>query len=372
MRYFLVVGEASADLHASNLIKSLKVLDPQAEFQFVGGDLMAQESQVPPIVHYRDLAFMGFISVIKNLGAIKRSAKKMQEALLSFAPDVVIPIDSSGFNFQYVLPFVKKNLSCPIVYYIAPKLWAWKKWRIKKLKASVDLLLTILPFEESFFKAYGVPCHYVGNPTVESVVPYAQNLKEQELGSKKQIAVLAGSRRQEIKANLDVMLRSLEKFALDYKIVVAAAPSIEEEVYAEFKERYPFIKVVFSQTFSVLSESSLALVTSGTATLETALIGIPQVVCYRMGGLSITRAVWDRFFSVKYISLVNLILDREAIPELMGAEVCVARLEKEVEALLQASTLREKQLCDYHELRGLIGGSSTGMEAGKQIYELIH
>ncbi len=355
MRYFLVVGEASADLHASRLISAIKQSDCEAEFMFIGGDLMSKEANCLPLVHYKDLAFMGLIPVLKNLGTIKRSAKKMQDAMLNFKPDVVIPIDYAGFNFEYVLPFVKENLSCPIVYYIAPKLWAWKKWRIKKLKAYTDLLLTILPFEQAFFEAYGMKTEYVGNPSVEATLDIRQKRERGELEQKKQIAILAGSRQQEIASNLGVMLEAVRDFADDYKVVVAGAPARSRADYEASLKPYPNVELRFGETFQIVAESKVAIVTSGTASLETALIGTPQVVCYRMGGLRITRWVWDKFFSVPYISLVNLILGKEAVKELIGAEVNSANIKQHLTALLQGGSQRSEQLKDIEILKRQLG-----------------
>ncbi len=371
MRYFLVVGEASADLHASRLIKAIKELDSRAEFMFIGGDLMSKEADCLPLVHYRDLAFMGFIPVLKNLGVIKRSAKKMQKAMLEFKPDVVIPIDYAGFNFRYVLPFVKQSLSCPLVYYIAPKLWAWKKWRIKKLKAHTDLLLTILPFEKTFFEAYGMKTKYVGNPTVEATLNIRERREKGEIEQKKQIAILAGSRQQEIASNLSVMLEAVRDFADDYKIVVAGAPARSEDDYASLLEAYPKVELRFGQTYQIVAESEVALVTSGTASLETALIGTPQVVCYRMGGLRITRWIWDTFFSVPYFSLVNLILGKEAVKELIGAEVNSLNIKKELSLILEGGSFRSEQLANINALKEQLGTEAIAEKVANLIYQTI-
>ncbi len=371
MRYFLVVGEASADLHASRLIRAIKEIDSQAEFMFIGGDLMSKEANCLPIVHYKDLAFMGIIPVLKNLGTIKRSAKKMQKAMLEFKPDVVIPIDYAGFNLQYVLPFVKQNLSSPIVYYIAPKLWAWKKWRIKKLKAHTDLLLTILPFEKPFFKAYGMKTEYVGNPCVEATLDIREKRERGEVVQKKQIAILAGSRQQEIVSNLSVMLEAVQDFADEYKVVIAGAPARSEADYADSLEAYPNVELRFGETYQIVAESEVAIVTSGTASLETALIGTPQVVCYRMGGLRITRWVWDTFFSVPYFSLVNLILGKESVKELIGAEVNSRNLKEELSLILKGGGLRSEQLADIEALREQLGTEPIAKQVANLTYNII-
>ncbi len=371
MRYFLVVGEASADLHASRLIRAIKEIDCQAEFMFIGGDLMSKEANCFPLVHYKDLAFMGLIPVLKNLGTIKRSAKKMQKAMLEFKPDVVIPIDYAGFNLRYVLPFVKENLSCPIVYYIAPKLWAWKKWRIKKIKAYTDLLLTILPFEKPFFEAYGMKTEYVGNPCVEATLDIRKKRERGEVKEKKQIAILAGSRQQEIASNLSVMLEAVRDFSDEYKLVVAGAPARTEADYSSLLESYPQVELRFGETYEILAESEVAIVTSGTASLETALIGTPQVVCYRMGGLRITRWVWDNFFSVPYFSLVNLILGREAVKELIGAEVNPSNIKQHLSSILHGGSERSKQLADIKSLKEQLGTEPIAEQVAYFIHNTI-
>ncbi len=368
MRYFLVVGEASADLHASRLISAIKTIDCKAEFMFIGGDLMSKEANRLPLVHYKDLAFMGIIPVLKNLGTIKRSAKKMQEAMLEFKPDVVIPIDYAGFNLQYVLPFVKQNLSSPIVYYIAPKLWAWKKWRIKKLKAYTDLLLTILPFEKPFFEAYGMKTEYVGNPCVEATLDIREKRERGEIKQKKQIAILAGSRQQEIASNLSVMLEAVRDFADDYKIIIAGAPARTEADYASSLEAYPNVELRFGETYQIVAESEVAIVTSGTASLETALIGTPQVVCYRMGGLRITRWVWDTFFSVPFFSLVNLILGKEAVKELIGAEVNSSNVKQHLALILEEGRQRSEQLSDIEVLKRQLGTDPIAEQVANFVY----
>ncbi len=371
MRYFLVVGEASADLHASKLIKAIKDLDKEADFLFIGGHLMAEEAGKAPLVHYKDLAFMGIIPVLKNLGTIKRAAKMMQEAMLKFKPDVVIPIDYAGFNLRYVLPFVKENLDSRLVYYIAPKLWAWKKWRIKKLKAYTDLLLCILPFEEDFFKAYGMWTEYVGNPCVEATLSVRQAREQGSIKQKKQIAILAGSRRQELASNLSIMLEASQAFSENYQIVVAGAPGLSEADYQEYLKDYPNVSLSFGKTYDIVAESSLALVTSGTASLETALIGTPQVVCYRMGGLRITRWVWDKFFSVPYFSLVNLILGKEAVKELLGAEVNAQRIKDELSKLLENQPKRQEQLSDIDELKQILGTEPIAEKTARYIHQSL-
>lgn len=371
MRYFLVVGEASADLHASRLITAIRRLDPKAQFAFMGGDLMAQASGVSPLMHYREVAFMGLIPVLRNLGTIRRAGRQVQEEIKRFRPDVVIPIDFAGFNFRYVLPFVSKHLpTCPIVYYIAPKLWAWKPWRIRTLRRYVTELLVILPFEEEYFSSRGVRTLYVGNPSADAT----RELRLNPLRRKAQIALLSGSRRQELASNLPTMLESVRPYARDFKLVIAGAPGLSSEDYQPYLSNYPDLGVElrFGDTFGVIAESAVALVTSGTATLETALLGTPQVVLYRMGGNRLARWGFDTFFSVPYISLVNLILGHEAVPELIGSEVKPQSIQKHLEGLLlEGSPEREKQLQAIEELRQKLGEEPTSELSAKAIIQLI-
>lgn len=363
MRYFIVVGEASADLHASRLIQALQAQDHEASFAFVGGDLMAAATGVEPIVHYRELAFMGILPVLRNLGTIRRAGRRVQEAMLAFDPDVVIPVDFAGFNAEYVLPFVKRHLACPIHYYIAPKLWAWKPWRIKTLRKYVDLMLCILPFEAEYFTTRGLRAVYVGNPCVDATLDSRESPRR-ELA---QIALLAGSRRQELASNLEPMLSSVYEYRSSYHIVVAGAPGLVAEDYAPYLRHYPEVELRFGETYSIVRQSRAALVTSGTATLETALLGTPQVVLYRMGGQRIARWVFDHLFSVRYISLVNLILNRLAIPELIGAEVSASGIKQALEPLLADSAIRQAQLDSIEELQQCLGNERTSLLAAEQI-----
>lgn len=358
MRYFIVVGEASADLHASRLITALRERDPEAEFAFMGGDFMAQAAERSPLVHYRDVAFMGFGPVLRHLGTIRRAGRMLQQAIVDFAPDVVIPVDFAGFNFRYILPFVKKHLSCPIVYYIAPKLWAWKQWRIKALRRYTDLVLCILPFEQAYFAARGVRSIYVGNPCVDATL----DIRRSE-PIRPQIALLAGSRRQELRGNLSSMIEATTALAADYSIVLAGAPGLTPEDYAPYLRGHEHIELRMGDTYHILSQSRAALVTSGTATLETALIGTPQIVLYRMGGGCHLRWIFDHFFAVPYISLVNLILGRRAVPELIGSEVQATHIAELLQPLLANSPERAAQLSSIDELRHTLGSERTSVLA---------
>lgn len=368
MRYFLVVGEASADLHASRLIAKLREQDPEAVFAFMGGDLMAQEAGRPPLVHYREVAFMGLVPVLRNLGVIRQAGMKIQEALLSFAPEVVIPVDFAGFNYQYILPFVKRYLpQTYVTYYIAPKLWAWKPWRIKQLRKYVDKLLVILPFEETYFSQRGVPTRYVGNPCVDATL----DMWETGVRAQSQIALLPGSRKQELNSNLPLMLEATRSYASRYRLVIAGAPGLDHSDYEPYLKNYSNVEVIFGATYQLVQESLAALVTSGTATLEVALLGTPQVVLYRMGGLRMTRWVFDHLFPIKYISLVNLILGRKAIEELIGHEASSCNITKFLTPLLEAGEVRSSQLGSIMELRAKLGRDRTSDLAAEEILEAL-
>lgn len=372
MRYFLVVGEASADLHASGLIRSLRAQDKEAEFAFMGGDLMAIMAGRSPLLHYRDVAFMGVLPVLMNLGKIRRAAREVQQAMLDFRPDVVIAVDYAGFNMRYVLPFVRQHLRCPLVYYIAPKLWAWRAGRIKALRRYTDLLLTILPFEEAYFRSRGVRTAYVGNPCVDATRRHQRAIGQEQ---SKQIALLSGSRRQELKSNLTLMIDSVSPFLKEgYRCVIAGAPGLKAEDYEPYipHEFRGQIELRFGDTYGILQQSDVALVTSGTATLETALIGTPQVVLYRMGGQRLARWIFDTCFRVPYISLVNLILHRSVVPELIGAEANVIDVRKHLKALLQPSSAeRRMQEEGIAELRLCLGDEPSHYRAAMEIVTFI-
>lgn len=375
MKYFLIVGEASGDLHAGNLIESIKRLDKDASFSFMGGDKMEKASGVKPIVHYKDMAFMGIIPVLKSLFYINKVGKKLQKAILDFAPDLVIPVDYASFSMKYILPFVKQNTNAKTIYFIAPKLWAWKKWRIKSLRKYVDLMLCILPFEEKFFNDRGLNAKYIGNPSVDAVREYSYKVSLEDLSIdrsvKKQIVLLAGSRKEEIKDNLDTMCRAIEHYKDDFHIIIAAAPSIEKSFYKKYLEKYTFLGIAYGETYKLISESTVAIVTSGTATLETALIGCPQLVVYRMGGYSFIRFLFDKFFSTKYFSLVNIILDKALLKELLGKEVSINNINNELKELIINSRRRNEILEGYTQMKRIIGEKNSLDNAALIIKEYL-
>lgn len=360
MKYFLVAGEASGDLHASNLMASLKAKDPNADFQFFGGDLMQAQGGIL-LKHYRELAFMGFIPVLLNLRTILRNMKMCQEAILKYQPDVVILIDYPGFNLK-IAKYIKTNTSIPVHYYISPKVWAWKEYRVKSFKKYVDEMLCILPFEVDFFKKHNYRVDYVGNPTVDAIHNYKEKhledtedvfVKDNQLSGKPVIALLAGSRKQEIKDNLPAMLESVSAFQ-DYQPVIAGAPGMDPEYYKEYIGNHN-CKIVFDQTYRLLTYAKVALVTSGTATLETALFRTPQVVCYRTPVPQLVYWAFKNILHTPYISLVNLIAGKEVVKELFAKFFSVQNIRNEIDLLLNDNTYRTNMLENYDTIINVLG-----------------
>jgi lipid-A-disaccharide synthase len=374
MKYFLIAGEASGDLHAANLIRALKEQDPDADFRFFGGDLMAQQGG-RLIKHYRELAFMGFIPVLLNIKTILRNMQICKDEIKKFAPDVVILVDYPGFNLK-IAKFVKEELSIPVHYYISPKIWAWKEYRIKAIKQYVDLMLSILPFEVPFYAKHDFPIKYVGNPTLDEIHHYKQMhpesddfLTKNNLSGKPIVALLAGSRKQEIKSNLPLMLEASKAFP-DYQFVVAGAPGINEDHYqAYLKETNA--KIVFGQTFALLSHAKAALVTSGTATLETALFGVPQAVSYYQSGGKILYKIVEKVLQVRFVSLVNLIANREVVKELLGYKASENSLREELMKLLLDENYRQNILKGYQEVNSALGSPGAPHRAAKKIISAL-
>lgn len=359
MKYYLIAGEASGDLHASNLIKSIIERENQAEFRCLGGDLMAAQSGVQPTIHYREMAFMGFIPVLMNIGKVFRNLKTCKQDIADFRPDAVILIDYPGFNLK-IAKYVKTKLNIPVFYYISPKVWAWKAYRIKSFKKYVDVMLSILPFEVDFYKKHDYPVRYVGNPTVDAVEK--RNYKEEtfqefitanNLENRPVIALLAGSRKQEISANLPIMLQALKRFE-GYQYIVAGAPGIEPEFYNQFIKQLP-LEVIFNQTYRILSQAEAALVTSGTATLETALLNVPQVVCYKTALPHLSYWAFKNLLHTPYISLVNLICDRTVVKELFAKKFTVQNIRRELLQILTVQNYRQTMQENYTELRNKLG-----------------
>ena len=360
MKYYLIVGEASGDLHASHLMAALKEEDPQAEFRFFGGDLMAAVGGTM-VKHYKELAYMGFIPVLLHLRAIFANMKCCKEDVVTWQPDVLILVDYPGFNLN-IAKFIHAHTQIPVFYYISPKIWAWKEYRIKNIKRDVDELFSILPFEVEFFEGkHQYPIHYVGNPTMDEVVAFCSShsgvleefVKSNGLSSKPIIALLAGSRKQEIKDNLPDMLRAASAFP-DYQLVLAGAPGISPEYYRKYVGGVS-VKIVFNQTFSLLQQAEAALVTSGTATLETALFRVPQVVCYHTPIGKVIAFLKRHILKVKYISLVNLIADREVVQELVADKMTVAYIREELERILYNKEYRGQMLEGYEYMASRLG-----------------
>ena len=379
MKYYIIVGEASGDLHASHLMKALKERDAAADFRFFGGDLMAAVGGTR-VRHYRELAYMGFVPVLLHLHVVLRNIAFCKKDIVEYAPDAVILVDYPGFNLG-IAEFVHRNTNVPVFYYISPKIWAWKEYRIKNIKRSVDELFSILPFEVDFFeRKHNYPIHYVGNPTEGEVRGFragytetAQDFKRRNgLSDKPVIALLAGSRKQEIKDNLPYMLRAARRVAGDrYQLVVAGAPAVEKEYYGRFLEGADNAGIVFNQTFPLLSHSRAALVTSGTATLETALFGVPQVVCYKTPIPKVIAFLRRRLLKVEYISLVNLIANREVVSELVADTFSEDNIAKELAAVTADGDARDTMLRGYAEVKEILGEKDAADNAAREMLELL-
>ena len=372
MKYYLIAGEASGDLHASRLMQALKQQDAEAQFRFFGGDLMTAVGG-ERVRHYRELAYMGFVPVLMHLPTILRNMKMCKQDISQWNPDVVILIDYPGFNLK-IAQYVKAHRICPVYYYISPKIWAWKEYRIKNIKRDVDELFSILPFEVGFFeKKHHYPIHYVGNPTAQEVREFLANGKlgiRNEKWDKPVIALLAGSRKQEIKDNLPAMIQATSHLADCYDLVLAGAPSIEPDYYAQFLEGSA-VRLVMNETYPLLSKATAALVTSGTATLETCMFRVPQVVCYETPLPQLIGFLKRHIIKVKYVSLVNLIANREVVRELVAETFSADNIRRELEAILPNGAKRQQMLSDYEEVHRLLGESKAADEAARQMINLL-
>ena len=377
MKYYLIVGEASGDLHASRLMRSLKKVDEFAEFRFFGGDLMAAEGGTR-VKHYKELAYMGFVPVLLHLGTIFSNMKMCKDDIVKWKPDVVILVDYPGFNLN-IAKFLKKNTNIPAYYYISPKIWAWKEWRIRSIRRDIAEMFSILPFEVPFYeKKHHYPIHYVGNPTAQEVnefrvgyqQPFEEFCTENQLDIHRPIlALLAGSRLQEIKDNLPAMIEVAERFE-DFQMVLAGAPSIEDKYYEQFVKGTP-VKMVHNKTYQLLSHSTAALVTSGTATLETALFNLPQVVCYETPLPRLIRFAFDHIMSCKYISLVNLIADKEVVQEMFADRFKIDAIADQLYQLLPGKEGRERMLAEYQVVRERLGNQMAPDEAATIMHGLL-
>lgn len=358
-------------------MRSLKKVDELAEFRFFGGDLMTAEGGTR-VKHYKELAYMGFVPVLLHLNTIFANMKMCKLDIVKWKPDVVILVDYPGFNLS-IAKFLKKNTLIPAYYYISPKIWAWKEWRIRSIKRDIAEMFSILPFEVDFYeKKHKFPIHYVGNPTAQEVYEfqsgyrqeYADFCQENNLDSRKPIiALLAGSRLQEIKDNLPAMIEVAERFE-DFQMVLAGAPSIDEEYYQKFIDGTP-VKMVKNKTYPLLAHSKVALVTSGTATLETALFGVPQVVCYETPVPKLIRWAFNHILKVKYISLVNLVADREVVKEMFADRFTVDGIANEVYQILPGQPGREAMLAGCQEVRDRLGDQVAPDNAAAIMYDLI-
>lgn len=377
MRYYLIVGEASGDLHASHLMRSLQAEDPQTEFRFVGGDLMTAVGGTC-IRHYKDMAYMGFVPVLLHLRTIFQAMATCKRDIIQWQPDVLILVDYPGFNLN-IARYIHAHSRIPVYYYISPKIWAWKEYRIKNIKRDVDELFSILPFEVPFYEQkHHYPIHYVGNPTADEVRLFRKDYQQTAEAFKRKnglaldkpvIALLAGSRRQEIKDNLPAMIEAVGRFP-NCQMVLAGAPSIEEAYYEKFISGTN-VMLMKDQTYALLSHSAAALVTSGTATLETALLDVPQVVCYETPVPHLIRFAFNHIIQVKYISLVNLIADREVVQELLADRFTVDNIAGELNRLLNNMSYRAKMLQDYADIRHRLGDDIAPDQAAKMMIRLL-
>ena len=378
MKYYLIAGEASGDLHASRLMSQLKAHDPQAHFRYFGGDLMAAEGGTL-VKHYRDMAYMGFVPVLLHLPTILRNMSMCKQDISQWQPDIVILVDYPGFNLD-VAKYVKGHSQTPVCYYISPKIWAWKEYRIRRIKRDVDLMLSILPFEKDFYEGkHHYPITYVGNPTMEEVSAFRAKaemgnddfLRHNVLSPHGNIiAVLCGSRRQEIKDNLPAMLQATDAFSAHYQAVIAGAPGIEADYYAQFTRGHHAKVLPAGNTYQLLYNARAALVTSGTATLETALMRVPQVVCYETPLPALIGWLRKRVLSVKYISLVDLIADSQVVSELVADTFTVDNIKRELSAILSGPA-REKMLRGYDVVAQKLGDSVAPEQAALRILSYL-
>lgn len=373
MKYYIIAGEASGDLHASNLIKGLKKHDNSAVIRGWGGDLM-QDAGCETVRHYKDTAIMGFLTVLQNLGKIKANIKACQEDIQNWQPDVVILIDYAGFNLR-IAKFAK-TAGFKVFYYISPKLWAWNTGRVKKIRKYVDKMYVIFPFEPAFYQKYNYTAEYAGNPLVDAIhnrdhqnETFQEFTNANQLADKPIVALLAGSRKQELKYVLPEMMKMVTHFP-DYQFVIAGAPSMKAEDYAPYTNNQN-IPIIYGQTYRLLQQSTAALVTSGTATLETAILKIPQVVCYSGEGGAFYYFIFKTFVKVKYISLVNLIMNEEVVTELLMQKLNEKNLQNELTLILYNQRKREKMLRNYDEINKRLGepGASDRF-AGMMVNEL--
>ena len=366
-RIYIIAGEASGDLHGGNLVKELKNLDPSIQIRAWGGDRM-QAAGAEVVKHYRDLAFMGFAEVIKNLGTILRNLRNCKEDIARFKPDAVVLIDYPGFNLR-IAEFVH-SLGIPVHYYISPQVWAWKKGRVHQIKRVVDHMYVILPFEEKWYSEYGMKVHFIGHPLLDELHSDHTDpidLPEGMIGAKGIIALLPGSRRQEIAIMLPLMKRMVSHFP-EYRFIVAAAPSVPEEVYHELLDGTP-IQIVKGRTYDILRSARAALVTSGTATLEAALLNVPLSICYKGSAINVWLA--RKLVKVKFIGLVNLIVDREVVRELIQDDLNERTMKEELQRLIEHGAYRDRMLNSFSELRQVLGGPGASQKVATAVWKTL-
>jgi lipid-A-disaccharide synthase len=365
MKYYVIAGEASGDLHGSNLIKEIQKLDANADIRFWGGDKM-KATGATLVKHYKDLAFMGFAEVIKNLPAILKNFKFCKNDISAFKPDVIVFVDYPGFNLR-MAKWAKEN-HYKTVFYISPQVWAWKENRVKNFKRDIDKMIVILPFEKAFFEKWNYEVEYVGHPLADVTENFKNNHPEIKV-DEKTIALLPGSRKQEINVKLPIMLQATKNFP-DYNFVIGKAPSIEDEFYETFIRGYQNVNTISNDTYSLLMKSTAALVTSGTATLETALFGVPEIVCYKASTISYQIA--KRLVKLKFICLVNLIMDKEVVKELIQNDLTPENITAELKRILFDPAKKEKMQEDYAALKQLLSeGGNASKNAAESIYEFV-
>lgn len=367
MKYYIIAGEASGDLHASNLIKEIKKLDKDAEFRAWGGDLMQQQG-AEIVRHYRELAFMGFKEVLLNLRTIFKNIRFCKDDITAYKPDVLVFVDYPGFNMR-IAKWARQQ-GYKTVYYISPQVWAWKEKRALALKRDIDKMIVILPFEADFYKKYKYQADYVGHPLLEFVEDYRKHFSAaayMEVGEKPVVALLPGSRKQEISKMLPVMLKVAKDFPA-YKFMIAGAPGQQKSFYQPFLAGNN-TEIVFNKTYDLFSKAKAALVTSGTATLEAALFEVPQAVCYK--GSKISYWIGRQLVKIKYISLVNLIMDKPVVRELIQDDFSEEKIKAELKALLEDTIYRNKILADYKELKTKLGGEGASARAAAIVYDFV-
>lgn len=379
MKYFIIAGEASGDIHGAELINSLRALDETAEIRFFGGDKMAQAAGTQPIVHYKDMAYMGIVEVVKHLGPILGFLKTAKAVIDDYAPDAVVLIDYPSFNLKVAKYAHKRGVKT--FYFISPKVWAWKEYRVKQIKKYITTLYSILPFETEFFARHGYAVEYVGNPTVGEIAEARLHFADADVFKWKNglrglpiIALVPGSRVKEILDNLPIMLEASKRYLDEYQIVIAGAPGVDRALYDEVLAQAGAKRdavVIEQQTFELVSHARVALVTSGTATLETAVLGTPQVVCYRMGGSKWLKRIYPYVLKVKYVSLPNLIAGTEVIPELLLSDCTADAVAAHLEALLPDGEARDAMLRGYETMKMRLGTARCTDTAARRMMDTL-